>query len=68
MLEQKIQDVLGSQELVHTSPDSSVSAAAKIMAEAHVGAILVGNSNDTSGIFTERDILEKVADQFPHQR
>ncbi|MGI9384177.1 MAG: CBS domain-containing protein [Methyloligellaceae bacterium] len=60
MLEQKIQDVLGSQEVVRTSPESSVTEAAKIMAESHVGAILVGNVDDIFGIFTERDMLERV--------
>lgn len=60
MLEQKIETMLGSQKLVRTSPDSSITQAAKIMAEAHVGAILVGTVDDVSGIFTERDMLERV--------
>lgn len=60
MLEQKIQEVLGSQEVVRTSPEASVTDAAKKMAEHHVGAILVGNADEVSGIFTDRDMLERV--------
>jgi len=60
MLENKIQELLGSQEVVSTSPDSSVTDAAKKMAEHRVGAILVGNTDEVSGLFTERDMLERV--------
>ena len=60
MLERRIQDLLGSQELVYASPDSSITQAAKIMAEAHVGAVLVGSVDEVSGIISERDILERV--------
>ena len=60
MLEQKIQEMLGSQEVVRTSPEASATDAAKKMAEHHVGAILVGNADEISGIFTDRDMLERV--------
>ena len=60
MLEQKIRELLGSQVVVRTSPESSVADAAGKMAKHHVGAILVGNAEETSGLFTERDMLERV--------
>lgn len=60
MLERKIHEVLGSQEVVSISPETSVTDAAKKMAEHHVGAILVGNADEISGIFTDRDMLERV--------
>lgn len=60
MLERKIHEVLGSQEVVSISPETSVTDAAKKMAEHHVGAILVGNTDEISGIFTDRDMLERV--------
>ncbi len=60
MLERKIQQVLGLQEVVSTSPETSATDAAKKMAEHHVGAILVGNADEASGIFTDRDMLERV--------
>ena len=60
MLEQKIQDVLGPQTVLRMSVESSVTDAAKKMAEKHVGAMLVCKGEDVCGIFTERDMLERV--------
>lgn len=60
MLEQKVQEVLGSQEVVRASPELSITDAAKKMAQHHVGAILVGNDDEIRGIFTVRDMLERV--------
>ena len=60
MLEQKIEDVLGMQTLLRMSADSSVTSAAKVMADNHVGAMLVSEGDEIAGIFTERDLLERV--------
>ena len=60
MLESKIADVIGKQELLRLSPDTSVAEAAKRMAERHVGAMLVCEGEAMRGIFTERDMLERV--------
>ena len=60
MLEQKIEDVLGMQTLLRMSADSSVTSAAKVMADNHVGAMLVSDGDEVCGIFTERDLLERV--------
>lgn len=60
MLEQRIEDVLGPQTLLRMSADSSVTSAAKVMADHHVGAMLVSEGDEISGIFTERDLLERV--------
>ena len=60
MLEQKIEDVLGMQTLLRMSADSSVTSAAKVMADNHVGAMLVSEGDEVCGIFTERDLLERV--------
>lgn len=60
MLEQTIQDVLGPQIILRMSLEASVTDAAKMMAEHHVGAMLVCKDDDICGIFTERDMLERV--------
>ena len=60
MLESKVADVLGKQELLRLSSDTSVAEAAKRMAERHVGAMLVCEGEAMRGIFTERDMLERV--------
>ena len=61
MLEQKIRDSVISQDVLSTSPESTVTEAAKKMVEFHVGAMLVLESDRICGIFTERDMLERVA-------
>ncbi len=60
MLESKVADVIGKQELLRLSSDTSVAEAAKQMAERHVGAMLVCEGEVLRGIFTERDMLERV--------
>ncbi len=60
MLERKIAEVMGTQELLQLSPDTSVAEAAKRMAKHHVGAMLVCEGEAMCGIFTERDMLERV--------
>ncbi len=60
MLENKIADVIGRQSLLRLSPDTSVAVAARQMAEHHVGAMLVCEGDVMCGIFTERDMLERV--------
>jgi CBS domain-containing protein len=41
-------------------PEETVSAAARFMAEAQVGAVLVTDSETLLGIFSERDLLRRV--------
>jgi len=40
--------------------DLSVRDAAKVMAEHHIGAVLVVQANELMGIFTERDLVNRV--------
>lgn len=60
MLEQKVREILRSREVVHALPQSNVKEAAKKMAQSHVGAIVVEADNQLFGIFTERDMVERV--------
>ena len=56
----KVRDVIGTQQLLRLDPRASVAQAATAMAERHVGAVLVYRDATLLGIFTERDMLERV--------
>jgi len=60
MLDSSIGDVIGQQELLRLPLGTSVAEAAERMAERHVGAVLVCEGKTIRGIFTERDMLERV--------
>jgi CBS domain-containing protein len=48
------------EKLLTASPDTTVSEAAKLMAERRVGAIMVVERQGLVGIFTERDVVLRV--------
>lgn len=60
LLETKIRDLIGTKPLLRLAPSTSVSQAATEMSERHVGAVLVYRDETLIGIFTERDMLERV--------
>ena len=60
MLDSQIGDLVGKQKLLHMPPDSSVAEAATRMVDRHVGAVLIYEDTALRGIFTERDMLERV--------
>jgi len=66
-LQTRVIDAAGEQELLRLAPDVSVAHAAIHMSERRVGAILVCEGDAVCGIFTERDMLERVvaADRAP---
>ena len=47
--------------VLSVSHGDSVFDAIRLMAEVNVGAVLVTRGNEISGIFTERDYLQKIA-------
>jgi CBS domain-containing protein len=49
------------EEPAFVSPDSSVADAVKAMVAQHVGAVAVVDGKSVVGIFTERDVLRKLA-------
>ena len=55
VLDQKGDDVLT------VSGDTTVLEAIGVMSEANIGAIIIQDSEDPDGIFTERDYLRKIA-------
>jgi len=60
MLELPIREVLEPRKLVVAPPDASVDDAARLMKEAHVGAVLIVEQGRLVGIFTERDAVCRV--------
>jgi len=55
ILEQKGRDV------IRIASDATVFDAVKVMVEANVGALLVTDGDQITGIFTERDYLRRIA-------
>lgn len=55
-----ISNIIAGRPLVSGSPDMTVRAACRLMAEKKIGALLVVEGKRIAGIFTERDALNKV--------
>ncbi|MGH6931663.1 MAG: CBS domain-containing protein [Dongiaceae bacterium] len=55
-----VPDVVSNQQLLELPPTATVRAAAQAMRERHVGAVLVGENRSLDGIFTERDMVNRV--------
>jgi CBS domain-containing protein len=55
-----VPDVVSNQELLELPPSASVRGAAQAMRERHVGAVLVTADGRLAGIFTERDMVNRV--------
>jgi len=55
-----VPDLVRDQTLVSLPPSATVLDAARIMAERHIGAVLVAVDGRLQGIFTERDVLSRV--------
>ena len=55
-----IPDVIRDQEISTFGPDATVQDAVDEMARRHIGAILVMQGTELVGIFTERDVLNRV--------
>ena len=55
-----VPDVVSNQQLLELPPTAPVRDAARAMRERHVGAVLVTTSGHLDGIFTERDMVNRV--------
>ena len=55
-----VPDLVRDQILVSLPPSATVQDAARIMADRHIGAVLVAVDGRLQGIFTERDVLARV--------
>ncbi len=59
-MQQHIRDLVRDQKVLTIAPKVTVREAARTMAERHIGAILVAENSRLVGIFSERDILNRV--------
>jgi len=55
-----VPDIVSQQKIELLPASTTVRAAARNMAERHIGAVLVGQDGKLQGIFTERDLLTRV--------
>jgi CBS domain-containing protein len=60
MFSQRVKHVMEKKKLLTAPPDTSVSKAAKLMADKNVGAVMVVENEHLVGIFTERDAVFRV--------
>lgn len=63
MLSEPIRNVMEQHKVLTAPPDTTVSTAAKLMAEKKVSAVMVVESRRLVGIFTERDAVFRVIAQ-----
>jgi CBS domain-containing protein len=55
-----VPDIVNNQQLLELPATATVRAAALAMRERHVGAVLVTTDGHLDGIFTERDVVNRV--------
>jgi hypothetical protein len=60
MAEPTIRSIIGKQNIITLVPETTVRAAAKLMAKYRIGAVPVAERAKLLGIFTERDLMNKV--------
>ena len=60
MSQRTIRTIIDQQDLVTASAKTTISEAARLMKQHHVGAIMVVADGNLVGIFTERDALFRV--------
>ena len=60
MADRLIKKIIEDQEIVTAPADMTVSEAALLMREKHIGAVIVVENERLAGIFTERDALFRV--------
>lgn len=63
MHERRLRDVIKREQVVSVDGGSNVVEATKLMTRSGVGAVLVVNGSRLEGIFTERDLVNRVVAQ-----
>ncbi len=58
-------DTIESQPFVQVKPSATIRQAIEALHRAKVSSLLVVDEGSVVGILTERDVLEKVAEQYP---
>lgn len=63
MFSQRVKHVMERKKVLTAPPETTVSKAAKLMANKNVGAVMVVENEHLVGIFTERDAVFRVMAQ-----
>jgi CBS domain-containing protein len=61
MKHRTVSELVRDQVLVELPPEATVREAARLMSERRVGAVLVTREGALAGIFTERDLMTRIA-------
>jgi len=57
-------EAIQSQPFASVTPDTPIGAAVDQLAELEIGCLLVAEANKLVGVFSKRDVLDKVADRY----
>lgn len=60
MFDQPVRNLMQHTKFLTASPESTVSSAAKLMADRNAGAVMVVQNDRLVGILTERDVVFRV--------
>jgi CBS domain-containing protein len=60
---EKVKKLLTGRRLTYVTPEMTVTDVASKMAEAKIGSVVILENGELKGIFTERDILNRVVSQ-----
>ena len=60
MFDQPVRNLMQHTKFLTASPESTVSSAAKLMADQNAGAVMVVHNDRLVGIITERDVVFRV--------
>ncbi|MFZ4480447.1 MAG: cyclic nucleotide-binding/CBS domain-containing protein [Rhodoferax sp.] len=60
MFDQPVKNMMERKKFLTASPTTTVSSAARLMADKNVGAVLVVEKEHLVGIFSERDVVFRV--------
>lgn len=63
MFDQPLKNIMEQKKFLAAPPQTTVSQAARLMADKNVGAVLVVENERLVGIFTERDVVFRVIAQ-----
>lgn len=55
-----VPDIVHNQQLYLLKPENNVSEAVAMMAERHIGAVMIERDGRLAGIFTERDVVTRI--------
>lgn len=61
MKHRTVSEFVRDQVVAELPPSATVREAVKVMADRHIGAVMVTETGHLSGIFTERDMVSRVA-------